>query len=99
MDKYKASGRQLFMVFVNLKKAFDRIPRKMIWCAIRWKGVVKNNSVIIEMYKNSRTAVKVEGVTSEWFDVNVDVHQELTLSFFLFAVVMDEITKDVNDEL
>ena len=31
---------------------------------------------IFEMYKNSRTAVKVEGVKPEWFDVNVYIRDQ-----------------------
>ena len=51
------------------------------------------------MCKNSRTAVRVEGVRSEWFDSNVGVHQGSILSFFLFAVVLNEMTMDVRGRL
>ena len=51
------------------------------------------------MYKNSRTTVRVEGVRSEWFDVNIGVQQSSILSPFLFAVVLDKITKDVRGGL
>ena len=39
--------------------------------------------------------MKVEGVRSKWFDVNVGVYQDLILSLFLFAIVLNEITKNV----
>ena len=39
--------------------------------------------------------MKVEGGRSKWFDVNVGVYQDLILSLFLFAIVLNEITKNV----
>ena len=35
--KYKMVGRKLYMVFFNLEKAFDHVPREVIWWALRKK--------------------------------------------------------------
>ena len=32
-------GKQVYMAFVDLEKAFDRVPQKVIWCAMRKLGV------------------------------------------------------------
>ena len=38
-EKYLAVNKRLYMVFVDLEKAFDCVPRKVIWWAMRKLGV------------------------------------------------------------
>jgi len=52
MEKYEAAGRNLFMVFVDLEKAFDLVPREIIWWSLSRKGVLEREiKVIVKMYK------------------------------------------------
>ena len=34
-EKYSAKSKNLFFAFVDLEKPFDRVPRKVIWWAMR----------------------------------------------------------------
>ena len=52
---------------------------------------------IMEMYTNIETSVKVEYTRLESFDIKVGVHQGSILSPLLFALVMDEVTKDIRE--
>ena len=38
-EKYLAANKRLYMAFVNLEKASDRVPQKDIWWALRKLGV------------------------------------------------------------
>ena len=38
-EKYLAVNMRLYMAFVDLEKAFDRVPQKVIWWALRKLGV------------------------------------------------------------
>jgi len=39
-----------------------------------------------------------EGITSD-FSITIGLHQEFALSPFLFAIVMDELTRAIQDEI
>ena len=98
MEKYEAAGKKLCLVFVDLEKAFDRVPRKVIWWALRRKGVLEREiRAIMKMYNCMETAVRLEDRTSEWFEVKVGVHQGSVFSSLLSAIVLDEITKDIGE--
>ena len=50
------------MVFVDLKKAFDRVLRVLIESSLRRKGVVEcYMKVVMKMYKEVLSQMKVEG--------------------------------------
>ena len=56
-DKCRENNKDLHMVFVDLEKAFDRIPMDLIslWC-LRKKGVSEECVKIVQdMYRSSKT--------------------------------------------
>ena len=58
MEKFRDRGAQFWAVFVDLEKAFDRVPRKLIWHAMRRKGVSESEvKVVQDMYKGAKTVV------------------------------------------
>jgi hypothetical protein len=83
----------LYHIFVDLEKAFDKVPR----CAIEWalrRQMVPERLIrmVMALYSNTRSRVQVAGKTSEYFNIEVDVHQGSTLSPLLFILVMEEAT-------
>ena len=89
----------MYLVFVDLEKAFDRVPRVLIESCLRRKGVVECYvKALMKMYKEVLSQVKVESEDSKKFAVRMGIHQGLVLSPFMFAVVMDVVTEEVAKE-
>ncbi|KAK3565083.1 hypothetical protein QTP86_033141 [Hemibagrus guttatus] len=100
MEKYRDGQRELHCVFVDLEKAYDRVPREELWYCMRKSGVAeKYVRVVQDMYERSRTDVVwcAVGQTEE-FNVEVGLHQGSALSLFLFAMVMDQLSEEVRQE-
>ena len=83
------------MAFVDLEKAFDQVPRKVIWWALRKLGVEKWIVRLVQgMYANARSRVRVGEGNSEEFEVKVGVHQGSVLSPPLFIIVLDALSRE-----
>ena len=99
MEKYREGQKELHCVFVDLEKAYDRVPREELWHCMRESGITeKYVRVVQDMYEDSVTAVKCAVGMTDWFKVKVGLHQGSALSPFLFAVVMDRLTDEVRQE-
>ena len=87
--------RQLFHIFVDLEKAFDRIPRTAIRWALRRQRVPERLiAPILNLYESTTSKVAVAGGLSEDFPIEVGVHQGSILSPLLFIIVMEEAARD-----
>ncbi|KAK3569707.1 hypothetical protein QTP86_003576 [Hemibagrus guttatus] len=88
MEKYRDGQREFHCVFVDLEKAYDRVPREELWYCMRKSGVAeKYVRVVQDMYERSRTVERCAvGQTEE------------SLSPFLFAIVMDQLSEEVRQE-
>src|SRR5664279_590563 len=88
------------MAFVDLEKVFDRVPREVVWWALRKLGVDEwIVSVIKSMYEEATTAVKVNGRVSNAFVVRVGVHQGSVLSPLLFIIVLEALSREFKEGL
>ena len=94
-EKYLAANKRLYMAFVDLEKAFDRVPRKVIWWALRKLGVEEWIVRLVQgMYANARSRVRVGEGFSKEFEVKVGVHQGSVLSPLLFIIVLEALSRE-----
>ncbi|KAK3562534.1 hypothetical protein QTP86_001253 [Hemibagrus guttatus] len=99
MEKYRDGQRELHCVFVDLEKAYDRVPSEELWYCMRKSGVAeKYVRVVQDMYERSRTVVRCAVGQTEEFKVEVGLDQGSALSPFLFAMVMDQLSEEVRQE-
>ena len=99
MEKYR-SRRNLHRIFIDLEKAYDRVPREVIWWVLKKKGVTKRYIELVkDMYDGTITTIKTTiGETSQ-FSITVGLHQRSASTPYLFAIVMDELTKHIQDDI
>ena len=84
----------LYFAFVDLEKAFDRVPRKVLWWAMRSLGIDEWIVRLVQaMYSNARSRVRVGDSYSEEFEVTVGVHQGSVLSPLLFIIVLEALSR------
>lgn len=94
VDKCLAWQKPIVMNFVDFKKAFDCIHRESLWTIVAKYGIPKKLiNIMKDFYRDSRCAVRVDGVLSEFFDIQSGVKQGCVLSPFLFGIVMDWVLK------
>ena len=83
------------MAFIDLEKAFDRVPRDVIWWAMRKLGIDKWLVRLVQsMYKDVRSRVRVCGGYTEEFGVGVGAHQGSVLSPLLFIIVLEALFRE-----
>ena len=67
-EKYIATSKLLYFAFVNLEKAFDHVPRKVLWWALSSLRVKEWAVRVIQgMYSNAWSHVRVSGQYSKEF--------------------------------
>ena len=94
-EKHLAATKPLYMAFIDLEKAFDRVPRDVIWWAMRKLGIDEWLVRLVQsMYKDVRSRVRVGDGYSEEFGVGVGVHQGSVLSPLLFIIVLEALSRE-----
>jgi hypothetical protein len=68
----------------------------MWWALQKHKVSSKYITLIKNMYDNVVTSVRISDRDTNDFPINIGLHQGLALSLYLFALVMDEVTRDIQ---
>jgi hypothetical protein len=94
-ERFLEKKKDLWMAFIDLEKAFDRVPREVVWWALRRLGVEEwLVKVIRAMYEGVTTAVKMNDGESGGIEVKVGLHQGSVLSPLLFIIVLEALSTD-----
>jgi hypothetical protein len=98
MERCKEQKKDLHIVFIHLEKAYDKVSKNVMWWALqKHKVSTKYITLIKDMYDNIVTSVQTSDVDTDDFPINIRLHQRSALRPYLFASVMNEVTRDIHD--
>ena len=99
LEKWTEGQKAVHWAFIDLEKAYDRVPREELWECL-WLAETSQCyiRIIKDMYDGpTTTAGRAAGLTKE-FKVGVGVHQGSALSPFLFAIIMNKLMEDIRKD-
>uniref|UniRef100_A0A1Y1M0F5 Reverse transcriptase domain-containing protein n=2 Tax=Photinus pyralis TaxID=7054 RepID=A0A1Y1M0F5_PHOPY len=94
IEKSKMQNSEIYMAFLDLEKAFDRVPRSVIWKSLTQRKVsAKLIEGIKGLYENNKSYVRKNNRQSTTFEISEGLRQGGVLSPILFLLIMDDIIK------
>ena len=97
LHRAKRLKKPLKAVFVDLKKAYDMVPRKRLWSKIGALGGVGTLTGILEaMYTNDTISIDVNGELGELITLTRGVKQGCILSPLLFNIFIADLGEALN---
>jgi hypothetical protein len=89
-EKHFEMRRDLFLGYIDFRKAFDSVWRQGLWRVLRYMGYPEKIVRILEnLYEGTFSAVRTNGELSEWFETGVGVMQGCVLSPLLFNIFLE----------
>jgi hypothetical protein len=97
IESCRKQKKNLHMIFIDLENVYDKVTRNIMWWTIQKHKISTNYITLIkDMYDNIVTSVQTSGRDTNDFPINIELHQELTMSHYLFDLMMNDITKDIQ---
>jgi len=99
LEKCREYNKDLYACFIDYSKAFDCVVHKTMWKIMIEMGFSKHLVRLIEsLYIDQEAAVRVDGETSEWFEVGKGVRQGCILSPYLFNIYAENIMRNFRED-
>ena len=97
IEKSWEHNKNLYLGFIDLEKAYDKVPRNRLFEILKLYGINGNLlRATRSLYRNCKSAVRIEGCIGNWFEIKLGVRQGCTLSPLLFIIYMDHLIKNSN---
>ena len=94
-EKNLQKKKNIYFAYFDLEKAFDRVPRRILWWAMRKLRIDEwIIQVVKSMYENAHSKVRIANSYSNPINVSVGVHQGSVLSPLVFIIVMEALSRE-----
>ena len=98
-EKYFQHQQDLYHVFIDFKKAFDRVWHAALWATMQMYNISANLIRIIKnLYDKATSVVLFNSSIGVWFRTTVGVRQEYLLSPTLFNIFLERIMTDALED-
>jgi hypothetical protein len=72
MERYRKQ-KDLHMVFIDLEKVYDKVPRNVMWALEKHKVPTKCIALFKDMYKDEGR-LSEHGMTTSDFPIKIELH-------------------------
>ena len=93
-EKYLWHKQNLYHVFIDFNKAFDRVWHAALWATMKMYNISANFIRVIK----ATSAVLFNGSKRNWFRITVTVRQERLLSPSLFNIFLERVMTDAFED-
>ena len=98
-EKYLQHQQELYHVFIDFKKAFDRVWHAALWATMKKFNIGANLIKVIQnLYDKATSAILFNGHIGDWFRTTVGVRQGCLLSPVLFNIFLERIMTDALED-
>ena len=99
LEKWTEGQKAVDCAFIDLEKAYDRVPREELWECLRLAETSECYIKIIKVSDEATKTVRSAAGLTEEFEVDVGIHQGSALGPFLFAIIIDRLTEDIRKDV
>ena len=98
VEKAREHGESLYVLFVDLRKAYDSVPRQALWKVLEKYGVPeKMLNVVKSFHEGMHAEVRVGSTVTDRFEVRNGLRQGCTLAPTLFNIYFSAMVADWRD--
>ena len=99
IEKVREHNEALYILFVDLKKAYDSIPRQSLWKALEKCGVPPRMLAVVKSFHEGMHAeVRIGSDTTEKFEVRNGLRQGCTIAPLLFNIYFSGVVANWRGE-
>src|SRR6266498_640737 len=99
MERYREQKKDLHMVFIDLEKAYNKILRNIMWWALEKHKIPTKYITLVKDMHHDGIYVRINDGDTDYFSIKIELHQRLALNPYSFALVMNEVTRDIQGNI